>query len=82
MDKRIEELLKAFHSLFGQAETVIYSAPGRTEIVGNHTDHQHGRVLAGSVNVDMLAAAAENGSSLVKVKSEGYDMFSVDLNCL
>ena len=42
MDKRIEELLKAFHSLFGQAEPVIYSAPGRTEIGGNHTDHQHG----------------------------------------
>lgn len=82
MEKRIEELLKSFHSLFGQAEPVIYSAPGRTEIGGNHTDHQHGCVLAGSVNVDMLAAAAENGGRLVNVKSEGYAMFSVDLNCL
>ena len=82
MDTRIEKLLNTFHGLFGQAQPVIYSAPGRTEIGGNHTDHQHGRVLAGSVNVDMLAAAAENGSSLVNVKSEGYDMFTVDLNCL
>lgn len=82
MDQRIENLLSSFHDLFGQAEPVIYSAPGRTEIGGNHTDHQHGRVLAGSVNVDMLAAAAENDSSLVNVKSEGYDLFSVDLNCL
>ena len=82
MDTRIEDLLNSFHGLFGQGQPVIYSAPGRTEIGGNHTDHQHGRVLAGSVNVDMLAAAAENGSSLVNVKSEGYDMFTVDLNCL
>lgn len=82
MDQRIENLLSSFHGLFGQAEPVIYSAPGRTEIGGNHTDHQHGRVLAGSVNVDMLAAATENGSSLVNVKSEGYDLFRVDLNCL
>ena len=63
MDTRIEDLLNSFHGLFGQGQPVIYSAPGRTEIGGNHTDHQHGRVLAGSVNVDMLAAAAENGSS-------------------
>ena len=40
------------------AEAGLYSAPGRTEIGGNHTDHQHGRVLAGSVNIDMIAAAA------------------------
>lgn len=82
MERRITELLKSFHSLFGQAEPVIYSAPGRTEIGGNHTDHQHGHVLAGSVNVDMLAAAAENGSHRVNVKSEGYEMFSIDLDCL
>ncbi len=82
MEKRIEELLKGFHELFGEAKPVIYSAPGRTEIGGNHTDHQRGKVLAGSVNVDILAAAAENGSSMVHVKSEGYDMITVDLGNL
>lgn len=80
--QRTEKLLSSFHSLFGPAEPVIYSAPGRAEIGGNHTDHQHGRVLAGSVNMDMLAAAAVNGSGLVNVKSEGYDLFHIDLDCL
>ena len=82
MEKRIEELLGAFRELFGEAKPVIYSAPGRTEIGGNHTDHQRGKVLAGSVNVDILAAAAENGSNIVHVKSEGYDMITVDLGKL
>ena len=82
MEKRIEGLLDTFHDYFGEAQPVIYSAPGRTEIGGNHTDHQRGKVLAGSVNVDILAAAAENGSSFVRVKSEGYDMFQVDLGTL
>ena len=82
MEKRIEGLLDTFHDYFGEAQPVIYSAPGRTEIGGNHTDHQRGKVLAGSVNVDILAAAAENGSGIVRVKSEGYDMFQVDLGTL
>lgn len=82
MEKRIEGLLNAFHEFFGEAQPVIYSAPGRTEIGGNHTDHQRGKVLAGSVNVDILAAAAENGSNIVHVKSAGYDMITVDLGTL
>lgn len=82
MEKRIEGLLDTFHDYFGEAQPVIYSAPGRTEIGGNHTDHQRGKVLAGSVNMDILAAAAENGSGIVRVKSEGYDMFQVDLGTL
>lgn len=82
MEKRIKGLLDTFHDFFGEAQPVIYSAPGRTEIGGNHTDHQRGKVLAGSVNVDILAAAAENGSGIVRVKSEGYDMFQVDLGTL
>ena len=82
MEKRIEELLGAFRELFGEAKPVIYSAPGRTEIGGNHTDHQRGKVLAGSVDADIIAAAAENGSGTVRVKSEGYDMLQVDLGKL
>ena len=50
-------------------EAGLYSAPGRTEIGGNHTDHQHGRVLAGSVNIDMIAAAAPNGLNQLRVQS-------------
>ena len=58
------------------------TAPGRTEIGGNHTDHQHGRVLAGSVNIDMIAAAAPNGLNQLRVQSEGYDLCVIDLGDL
>ena len=56
--------------------------PGRTEIGGNHTDHQHGRVLAGSVNIDMIAAAAPNSLNQLRVQSEGYDLCVIDLDDL
>ena len=56
---RYAAVLDGLEKTFGShAEAGLYSAPGRTEIGGNHTDHQHGRVLAGSVNIDMIAAAA------------------------
>ena len=60
----------------------LFSGPGRTEIGGNHTDHQHGRVLCGSVDLDMLACAAPNGTDLVRIQSEGYPALEVDLRDL
>ena len=57
----------------------IFSAPGRTEIGGNHTDHQHGCVLAGSVNIDMIAAVGPNALGQVRLMSEGYAPISVEL---
>ena len=82
MSTRIDQLEATFHSLFGEAEPGIWSAPGRTEIGGNHTDHQHGLVLAGSVDADMLAAAAPNGTDTVRLKSEGYPMLELRLDVL
>ena len=82
MSLRTQELIAEFHSLFGSTEPRIWSAPGRTEIGGNHTDHQHGKVLAASVDMDMLAAAAPNGENLVRVKSEGYELFTLSLDTL
>ena len=82
MSKRTDELSAAFRSLFKTEEAGIWSAPGRTEIGGNHTDHQHGKVLAGSVDADMLAAAALNGSDLVRIQSEGYPMMELRLDVL
>lgn len=64
------------------ASAALFSAPGRTEIGGNHTDHQHGRVLCGSVDLDTLACAAPNGTRLVRVASEGYPQVTVDLEDL
>ena len=80
---RYAAVLDGLEKTFGpHAEAGLYSAPGRTEIGGNHTDHQHGRVLAGSVNIDMIAAAAPNSLNQLRVQSEGYDLCVIDLNDL
>ena len=80
---RYTAVLDGLEKTFGShAEAGLYSAPGRTEIGGNHTDHQHGRVLAGSVNIDMIAAAAPNGLNQLRVQSEGYDLCVIDLGDL
>ena len=77
---RYAAVLDGLETTFGpHAEAGLYSAPGRTEIGGNHTDHQHGRVLAGSVNIDMIAAAAPNSQNQLRVQSEGYDLCVIDL---
>ena len=68
-----------FAAAFGGAPTRYFSAPGRTEIGGNHTDHQRGRVLAAAVNLDTRAAVRPNGSSTVRILSQGYPMSVVDL---
>ena len=80
MDERVEAVCREYRRLFGDAELSVWSAPGRTELGGNHTDHQHGRVLAAAVDMDMLAAAAPNGERLVRVKSEGYELFTLSLD--
>ena len=77
---RYTAVLNGLETTFGaHIEAGLYSAPGRTEIGGNHTDHQHGRVLAGSVNIDMIAAAAPNSLNQLRVQSEGYDLCVIDL---
>ncbi len=77
-----ENLNKGFVAAFGGAPERYFSAPGRTEIGGNHTDHQRGRVLAGAVNLDTVAAVKANGTSTIRVLSEGYPMCQIDLNVL
>ena len=71
-----------FQNTFGSAPTRYFSAPGRTEISGNHTDHQRGRVLAGAVNLDTVAAVRPNGTSEIRILSEGYPMCRVDITDL
>jgi galactokinase len=63
-------------------EIRFFSAPGRSELGGNHTDHQHGHVLAASVDLDMAAAAALNGTDSICIYSEGFDEILVDVNVL
>ena len=69
-----------FAATFGGAPERYFSAPGRTEISGNHTDHQRGRVLAGAVNLDTVAAVKLNGTDTIRIQSKGYPMCSVRLD--
>ena len=71
-----------FKAFYNYNPTSIFSAPGRTEIGGNHTDHQHGKVLAAAVNLDTKAAVSPNKDGIIRVKSEGYDYFEIDLSHL
>ena len=71
-----------FAAAFEGAPERYFSAPGRTEIGGNHTDHQRGRVLAGAVNLDTVAAVRPNGTSIIRIQSKGYPMSVVDLTNL
>ena len=71
-----------FTATFETAPERYFSAPGRTEIGGNHTDHQRGRVLAGAVNLDMQAAVRVNGTGTIRVLSQGFPMSTVDLSIL
>ena len=71
-----------FAAAFGGAPERYFSAPGRTEIGGNHTDHQRGRVLAGAVNLDTVAAVKCNGTNVIRVQSKGYPLSVVDLSRL
>ncbi len=80
--KRYEEALATFKSTFGHDDAEMFSSPGRTEIGGNHTDHNYGRVLAGAVNLDNIAVAKPNGTMKVRILSSGYPQFEVDLTNL
>lgn len=80
--KRYSEALRRYGELFGDGEVEVYSAPGRSEVGGNHTDHQYGRVLATSVNLDAIAVAGLNEENCVRILSEGYEMITVDLSDL
>ncbi len=70
---RYEKAVKSFAELYGYCEDIfLFSAPGRTEIGGNHTDHNHGKVLAASVNLDIIAVVVPTDDNVITIKSEGY----------
>ncbi len=82
---RYREIINKYQELFPNCQESIqlFSTPGRTEIGGNHTDHNHGRVLAAGVSLDSVAAAAKSGDSVIRVYSRGYEgSFVVDTNDL
>ncbi|MDO4344653.1 MAG: galactokinase family protein [Eubacteriales bacterium] len=80
---RYRHLAEGFVKNFGDQEFELFSSPGRTEIGGNHTDHNHGKVLAGSVNQDCICAARKNGTNSIRMISETFHQdFTIDLENL
>lgn len=80
---RYEAAVKTFEENFGSSDHIeVYSAPGRTEIGGNHTDHQHGEVLAASINKDAIAVVSESKNNQVNVLADGFGLISIDINDL
>lgn len=74
--------LSSMKQFFAPDKVAIFSAPGRSEVCGNHTDHQHGMVLATSINLDTIAVSAKNNNDVVRFVSDGYDMITLNINDL
>lgn len=78
--KRYTDAIDAFCALYGDDRDIrLFSVPGRSEISGNHTDHNHGEVLAGAIDRDIIAVAAKNTDGVVRIKSEGYPEDTVEI---
>ncbi len=80
--KRYADAVAEFEKLYGEKEISFFSVPGRTEIIGNHTDHNNGRVIAASVDIDIIAVASKSDDNTVRVKSAGYREDVVSLSVL
>lgn len=81
--KRYCEAVDEFNRIFPDYDDVsVYSAPGRTEIGGNHTDHQNGQILAAAVNLDIIAIAAFHDEPVIRIKSKGFEMDTIDISDL
>ncbi len=81
--QRFAHLTDGFNGEYGNAEELSYfTAPGRTEIIGNHTDHNGGKVIAASIDLDTIGAASPSGDEKIEILSEGYKKVVIDLNAL
>lgn len=80
--QRYNDAISNFHSPYGGTDYLLFSAPGRTEVGGNHTDHNLGKVLAASVNLDIIAVVVPTSDMTITVKSEGFDVDVVKLDNL
>ena len=81
--KRYLNAIDSFKEIYpSSSDIALYSAPGRTEISGNHTDHNHGRVVAASVNLDVIAVVAKTDENEIRIKSEGYPEDVVNISSL
>ncbi|MDD6258600.1 MAG: galactokinase family protein, partial [Erysipelotrichaceae bacterium] len=80
--KRYDDILAKALKLYGDQEARIYSAPGRTEVGGNHTDHQLGKVVGASLNLDVVAVVIPTDDNVVRYASRGFEVKPVDVSDL
>lgn len=80
--KRYFSAAKKFNEYYKSDDAVLFSVPGRTEICGNHTDHQGGKIIAGSIDYDIIAFASKTDSNIIRIKSEGYNEITVNTDIL
>lgn len=78
----IKRVSGEYKNLFGISPKVLFSSPGRLELLGNHTDHNHGKVLVAAVNLDIIAAVSPNDSDQIVIHSEGFPVMEIDLRDL
>ena len=81
--ERYTNAVESFFSVYGETDDFsVFSVAGRSEICGNHTDHNHGQVVAASIDLDIIAVAKKTSGTLIRVKSEGFDEDNVDISSL
>ena len=80
--KRYKASLLKFADIYKEDDVNVFSAPGRSEVMGNHTDHQHGEILAAGINLDAIAVAKEYDDGLIKIVSGEYPMITVDTKAI
>ena len=78
--ERYIEAVSDFLEIYGEHETELFSVPGRSEISGNHTDHNFGKVLAGSINLDIIAVSSKTDDGVIRIKSKGFPEDVIDTN--
>ena len=78
--KRYISAIKKFEELYSAGEVTLFSAPGRSEVIGNHTDHQHGRVLATAINLDSIGVVRATDDSVIRLVSDGYNEIVIDID--
>ena len=80
--ERYIKAIQKFEELYGESEVEIYSAPGRSEVGGNHTDHQRGQVLACGLNLDVIAIVAATDDGVIKIVSDDYNIKDISVTDL
>ena len=78
--RRYVQAIELFEAHYGAGEAEIFSAPGRSEVGGNHTDHQHGEVLAASINLDTIGIVRQTEDNQIRIISDDYDEVVISLD--